>query len=364
MRATLEDVCQKGSSNLMQKDIEGKTGAYPIYGASGLIGFVDFYHQAKSCVAVVKDGAGIGRTMLLPAYSSVIGTMQYLVPKDNVLPEYLYYVVSYMHLSKYFTGATIPHIYFKDYKKEKFNLHDKEEQTKIVDVLSRIERIIKGRRSELTALDSLIKAQFVEMFGDPVSNPKGWPMIQLGSRCDIITGNTPSRSEPENYGSYIEWIKSDNINTPYTKLTRAEEYLSEVGFSKCRYVDTGSILMTCIAGSVSCIGNVALVDRRVSFNQQINAIVPHGDEPLYLYYLIALSKPWIHRVINKSLKGILSKGQLSDMKFPFPPYELQCQFAKCAVQIDKSKFRCDTSRNLWKYAVKYIWDGLCREMVL
>ncbi|MCD8070007.1 MAG: restriction endonuclease subunit S, partial [Akkermansiaceae bacterium] len=95
MKVKLGDVCDKGSSNLMQKEIVNKRGQYPIYGASGQIGSVDFFHQNFSYVAVVKDGAGIGRTMLLPAKSSVIGTMQYLLPKSNVLPDYLYYVVHY-----------------------------------------------------------------------------------------------------------------------------------------------------------------------------------------------------------------------------------------------------------------------------
>ena len=112
MQVKLGDVCDRGTSNLRQADVEGKSGNYPIYGAAGYIGNIDFFHQKKVYVAVVKDGAGVGRTMLLPAKSSVIGTMQYLIPKDNVLPEYLCYVVKYMHLEKYFTGATIPHIYF------------------------------------------------------------------------------------------------------------------------------------------------------------------------------------------------------------------------------------------------------------
>ena len=88
MRAKLEDVCVRGSSNLKQSDVIDKTGEYPIYGAAGYIGNVDFYHQDQPYVAVVKDGAGIGRTSLYPAESSVIGTMQYLLPKENVLPEW------------------------------------------------------------------------------------------------------------------------------------------------------------------------------------------------------------------------------------------------------------------------------------
>ena len=163
-------------------------------------------------------------------------------------------------------------------------------------------------------------------------------MVPLGKRCEIVTGNTPSRAEPENFGEFIEWIKSDNINTPFTLVTKAQEYLSEIGFEKCRFVEAGSLLMTCIAGSISCIGNVAVTDRRVAFNQQINAIVPKQDEVLYLYWLMLLYKPAIHNTINMALKGILSKGQLAKMPFPFPPIELQQQFAAFAEQTDKSKY--------------------------
>ena len=161
MRVKLEDVCERASSNLKQSDIIDKNGDYPIYGASGYIGSVDFYHQDKPYVAVVKDGAGIGRTTLHPAYSSVIGTMQYLLPKDNVLPKYLYYVVKYMHLEKYFTGATIPHIYFKDYKYEEFNLDKIDRQREIIDSLGKIENVIEKRQQELDKLDELVKARFV-----------------------------------------------------------------------------------------------------------------------------------------------------------------------------------------------------------
>lgn len=212
-----------------------------------------------------------------------------------------------------------------------------EDQEKIVDKIDRVQGIIDASEKQLVKLDELVKSRFIELFGDPVGNPKGWTMVPLGTRCEIITGNTPSRAEAKNYGEFIEWIKSDSINTPYTFLTEAQEYLSEIGFQKCRFVEAGSLLMTCIAGSVNCIGNVAVADRRVAFNQQINAIVPNEDEVLYLYWLMLLSKPAIHRAINMALKGILSKRQLSEMMFPFPPVALQKQFVTFVEQTDKSK---------------------------
>lgn len=216
-------------------------------------------------------------------------------------------------------------------------LPDIEQQKLALTTIHHAKNALDSRQAQLTKLDELIKARFVEMFGDPVTNPFNWPTVELGQRCEIITGNTPSRAEPENYGTFIEWIKSDNINTPSTFLTPAQEYLSEVGFQKCRFVESGSLLMTCIAGSLNCIGNVAVTNRRVAFNQQINAITPTCDNVLYLYWLMILSKPAIHKTINMALKGILSKSQLSSIKFPFPSIECQNQFAAFVAEVDKSK---------------------------
>lgn len=157
MRAKLEDVCECGASNLKLSEVVDMSGNYPVYGAAGYIGDIDFYHQENAYVAVIKDGAGIGRTLLCPAKSSVIGTMQYLLPKDNVLPEYLCYVVRYMHLERYFTGATIPHIYFKDYKNEEFSLVSLSKQEEIVCILGKCEKIISAYNEEMKKLDNLIK---------------------------------------------------------------------------------------------------------------------------------------------------------------------------------------------------------------
>lgn len=337
MRVKLEDVCERGSSNIKQSDIIKMSGNYPIYGASGLAGKVNFYHQEQPYVAVVKDGAGIGRTTLNPAKSSVIGTMQYLIPKKNVLPEYLFYVVSYMHLEKYYTGATIPHIYFKDYKNEEFNLDNIEKQLEIIDVLGRCKKVIEARKQELVELDSLTKARFVEMFGDPRSNPFGLEKKRLKDTCKVITGNTPSRAIEEYYGDYIEWIKTDNIVSGILNPTQATESLSEKGMNVGRTVEKDSILMACIAGSIASIGRVCITDRTVAFNQQINAVVPEQYNILFLYVLFQMSKDYLVEDINMALKGILSKSKLEEKEFIIPPMDLQEQFSDFVKQVDKSK---------------------------
>ena len=135
-RVKLGDVCDGISSSIALKDIEDNEGPYPIYGASGLVKGVDFYKYDKEYVAVVKDGAGVGRTTFHPAHSSVIGTMQAILPKPVVSAKYLYYAISKMNLLKYITGATIPHIYFRDYKREALPLPSLDIQKKIIEIIN------------------------------------------------------------------------------------------------------------------------------------------------------------------------------------------------------------------------------------
>lgn len=78
----LGEICKKASSNISQNQLLDNNGDFPIYGASGLIKNVDFFHQENEYIGIVKDGAGIGRITLLPAKSSVIGTLQYILPQE------------------------------------------------------------------------------------------------------------------------------------------------------------------------------------------------------------------------------------------------------------------------------------------
>lgn len=264
---TLGDVCEKGSSNIAQKDLEQIEGEYPVFGASGLIKHINFYTQEKEYIAIVKDGAGIGRTMLLPAFSSVIGTMQYIIPNEKVDIRYLYYVLNWMNLAKYYSGATIPHIYFKDYKKERFPLQPLEEQRKIATVLDKVCELIALRRKQLERLDLMVKARFVEMFGDPLDDTTKHLSVPMTNLCDIIDGD-----RGKNYPKPDEFEKDGFCLFLNAKNVTAKGFC----FDSCLFVTEqkdktlrkgklirGDIVLT----TRGTIGNLALYDRSVPFEQ-------------------------------------------------------------------------------------------------
>jgi len=132
---TIGDVCVSASSNVSQNKLADDEGDYPIFGASGLIKKVSFYHQDKPYLSIVKDGSGFGRITKMDAFTSVIGTLQYILPKENIDLDYLNYSLMSVDFKKYVAGAAIPHIYFKDYKNEPFLLMPLPEQQRIVSIL-------------------------------------------------------------------------------------------------------------------------------------------------------------------------------------------------------------------------------------
>lgn len=339
MRVKLGDVCERNSSNLKLSDVMGKSGCYPVYGASGYIGNIDFYHQEKAYIAVVKDGAGIGRTTLHPPKSSVIGTMQYLLPKKNVLPEYLFYVVRYMHLEKYFTGATIPHIYFKDYKNEQFNLDSLERQAEIVSVLHRCEEIVEKKKQELKLLDELVRGRFVELFGKYYV--KHTNERRLDEVCGFIDyrGKTPRKSE---FG--IPLITAKNVKDNRFCI-EPQEFIPEDDYDAIMtrgIPQINDVLFTTEAP----LGNVCRIPaiyEKFCVGQRLITMQPHEGVINSEYLERALtSEEFQNKMWQKSsgstVKGIRSK-LLILLTIPVPPIELQNQFADFVHQIDKSKFR-------------------------
>lgn len=342
MRVKLEDVCVRGSSNLKQSDVIDKTGEYPIYGAAGYIGNVDFYHQDQPYVAVIKDGAGIGRTSLYPAKSSVIGTMQYLLPKENVLPEYLCYVVKYMRLEKYFTGATIPHIYFKDYKKEEFNLDTLDRQKEIVNIQGRIECVISSRQQELQKLDELIKARFVEMFGDPVANDMGWNTLPLEKACKSIVDcphSTPSYTNEDTGFMCIRTsiVKKNKILWDDIEYIPEDEFVKRIQRKK---PEVGDIVYT-REGAI--LGIAAIIDRdcNVALGQRSMLLSPDIDKCTSAFVCVAMNSDSFLDNVLKGVSGSASPhinvGDIKAFRMIMPPVELQKQFSDFVNQVYKSK---------------------------
>lgn len=332
---------QTGMPVVGLEHLEPETMTLHAWGSSADNSFTKCFHKGQ--VLFGRRRAYLKKAVVAPFNGICSGDITVIEAKADILnPDLLPFIVQnddfFRFAVGHSAGSLSPRVKWEHLQNYEFTLPSIAEQDELVELLQAMERTKNAYKALIAKTDELVKSQFVEMFGDPVSNAKAWQMRPLKETCALMTGNTPSRAVKEYYGSYIEWIKSDNIANSSLYLTAAAESLSEKGAEVGRVVHPGTILMTCIAGSLNTIGNVAIVDRDVAFNQQINAIIPHQYDTLFLCYLLKLLKPKLHEAASSALKCILNKGNLEAFTAIVPDMALQKEFSSFVVQSDKSKF--------------------------
>lgn len=114
-------------------------GEYPVYGASGIAGYLDFYNCDEESILIIKDGSGVGTVSHASGQYSLIGTLNYLTAQPGFSLEYLYFCLMSFNFDPFKTGMAIPHIYFKDYGRAKIWCPSLESQNDIAKILSAIE---------------------------------------------------------------------------------------------------------------------------------------------------------------------------------------------------------------------------------
>lgn len=144
--------CLKCSSSTLQESDVCENGTYPVYGANGIVGYLDGYSTEDEAVHIIKDGSGVGTVSYVNGKCSATGTLNTLQAKDGFSLRYLYFMLKVFSFEPYKTGMAIPHIYFKDYGKAKIYCPTYELQNKYADLLSKI-----GQRAiaEQKILDNL-----------------------------------------------------------------------------------------------------------------------------------------------------------------------------------------------------------------
>lgn len=160
----VKDICKHEASNISQNTLGINEGIYPIFGASGYIQNVGFYHQSQEYIGVVKDGSGVGRLGLYPAFSSILGTMHYLLPQKKTNIAFIYNILQTKNLSSLVTGSSIPHIYFKDYAEYEVFVPSLEEQKQIANYFSNLDKQISIQEQRLEKLKQIKSACLKNMF--------------------------------------------------------------------------------------------------------------------------------------------------------------------------------------------------------
>ena len=320
----LGDVCHSKSSNVSQNQLADQDGDYPIFGASGLIKNVSFYHRDTPYLSIVKDGSGFGRVTKMNAYTSVIGTLQYILPTDGIDLDYLYYSLISIDFKKYVSGAAIPHIYFKDYKNEPFLWMSLPEQKRIVTILN--DAFAKIEKAKANAEQNLKNAkELFESYLQGVFENKGddWEERKLNEITEVKDGTHDS---PKYVSEGIPFVTQKNIKQIGLSLTDTK-FITNIDhekFHKRSNVKYGDILISMIGANrgmaaivddkrVFSIKNVGLIKASINVNMQY-----------LLYYLKSKSAMnYVLHMSNGGAQEFIGLTALRGFPIPYPPKKTQ-----------------------------------------
>ena len=167
-KVRLSDICNpKQWKTIPTNDLLDE--GYPVYGANGVIGYYSQYNHENPVVVVTCRGATCGSVNITTPKSYITGNAMCLDDiRSDIDNEYLYYCLKQYDFNKIISGSAQPQITRQGMNKIYINICPHNEQIKIIKKLKKIDRIIKYRKQELSKLNNLIKARFVEMFGDPI----------------------------------------------------------------------------------------------------------------------------------------------------------------------------------------------------
>ena len=144
--------CVECSSSTLQESDVCEHGAYPVYGANGIVGYLDNYNTEGEAVYIIKDGSGVGTVSYVTGKCSATGTLNTLQAKEGYSLQFLYYLLKVFNFEPYKTGMAIPHIYFKDYGKAKVFCPSYTEQLQYARLLSAIDNKLSIEQNILTNL--------------------------------------------------------------------------------------------------------------------------------------------------------------------------------------------------------------------
>ena len=150
----LGNISIKKSSTLQANSLEENNGEFKVYGASGIVANIDFYNESEEYIGIVKDGSGVGNLMLCDAKSSVLGTLDIIKNNKKSNLFFIYLILSKIHFEKYKVGGAIPHIYYRDYSREKINIPSLSEQTAIAEILATADRELQLQKEKLAQLQT------------------------------------------------------------------------------------------------------------------------------------------------------------------------------------------------------------------
>ena len=358
-KVKLSDICSpKQWKTIPTSDLLNE--GYPVYGANGIIGYYNEYNHENPVVTVTCRGATCGSINITVPKAYVTGNAMCLDDlKNDIEIEYLYYCLKHYDFKNVISGSAQPQITRQGMDKIYIMLCSREEQRDIVNKLKKTEKVIKLRKQELQLLDDLVKARFVEMFGDPVSNPYGYDKVALSDLADIKIGPFGSLLHKEDYivGGHPLLNPSHIVDgriSPDNKLTSSDEKYKELSAYQLK---TGDVVM----GRRGEMGRCAVVSEEGFLCGTGSILIRTKGDVTADYIQKTISFPSFKKTIEDMAVGQtmpnLNVPIVSSFEIIKPPIEVQDRYYALVEQVNKSKVAIQKALN----KTQMLFDSLMQE---
>jgi len=312
----LGDVCEIYQPKTISTNSLVENGKYLVYGANGIIGKYDQYNHIESELLMTCRGATCGTINISEPYSWINGNAMVIHPiEGNIIMPYLKYVLSGIDLSNVITGAAQPQITRQSLSPLLIPIPPLSEQSRIVEELDQLSNIIEKKRQQLSELDNLAQSIFYDMFGDPVTNEKGFPKCTVGDIYKFQYGK--GNKIPENKGDY-PCYGSNGI----------------VGFHTLYNSEDAPIIGH--IGAYAGIVNWGTGKHFVTYNGVICKLKDDRFNTVYGYYMLK-NQNYMEKVRGGAAQPFVSYDLLESPKTIIPPLNLQQLFAQKIEAIEKEK---------------------------
>lgn len=326
------------------KDVKVESSPYPIYGTSGINGFAE-KPLFKGPVILVGRKGTIDKPIYISEDCWIIDTAFGLVHDDEKVDiKWLYYFLDNYKLERLNEATGVPSLSKANLDNIQIPLPTKQEQRKIAAILSSVDEAIEKTEAIIEQTEKVKKGLMQQLLTKGIGHtkfkkteigeiPEGWEVVEIRRLGEIVTGNTPKTSEPENYGNEFLWASPIDLGDE-KYINQTAKMLSAKGYQKTRKVPKGSVLVTCIG---STIGKIGIAAREMSTNQQINAIICNENiaNYEYVYYAIDFNFQRYKTFISNQAVPIINKSLFSSFTLALPSLEEQFKIADILSAVDE-----------------------------
>jgi restriction modification system, type I len=335
-----------------------ENGKYPFFTCSKEPLRISTYSYDCECVLVAGNG-----DLNVKYYNGKFDAYQrtYIIESNSNgrlhLPYLYYFMTRYIQeLRKLSIGGVIKYIKLGNLTDAEISLPSIKEQKDACEKLKKVKDIIDKKEAQISYLDNLIKARFVEMFGGIDLAPQNKEWTKISDIGEVVSGSTPKTSIKEYWNGNICWITPAELSNMSGIIYDSKKKITERGKSSCSLRMMPS--RTVILSSRAPIGKVALLGKEMCCNQGFkNIICNEKVVPEYLYYLLGYNTIFLNSLGRGATFKEISKKIVGEIKVPLPAKELQNQFAVFTRQVDKSKFAVQKSLE----KTQLLFDSLMQE---